>query len=353
MVLERDDVIRRVQRRRLAERAMHQVRTHAGEIVVRETPVGGNEHAVAALGAFRARMQMPLDDLFDERLWLTGARAYFARARRGPVGKLAVREQPAAADDLLREGVAAAQEFVDRHRLARENAVEHGEIGGGQNADVVAILLIDALETLRDDQPYSRRQFGKRARFPRRSLAIALAGDRDLEAAVLHVEVADRFLAARFEADIRILAEPLVVGQHDRDGRDFVGRHVIAQRTGCHARHRLAGELRADAGGILRQIERATVQANQVFHGLLLATRHYTSGARRGEVSSWQRSRLGSRGLCPLSALNALSAFLREKPHQRRRARAQLLAMLVDDHQLAHGPRIGQRRSIAISSVPR
>ena len=70
VILERDDVIRRMQRRGLAERAMHQMRAHAGEVVVAEAPVGGDEHAVAALRAFNAGMKMALDDLLDQRLRL-------------------------------------------------------------------------------------------------------------------------------------------------------------------------------------------------------------------------------------------------------------------------------------------
>src|SRR3974390_1085484 len=138
-------------------------------------------------------------------------------------------QQSARADHLLRDVVPSAQESLERNGLAGANALQHAEISGGQNAEVVAILAVDALEALSDDQAHAGGLLRKRARFARRALAVALASDDYLEAAVLESIGSDGRFAARLEADVGIAAEAGIVEKTHRDRCDLVGRNVIAQ----------------------------------------------------------------------------------------------------------------------------
>ncbi len=269
VVLEGNDVVRLVQLRRLAEGAVHQVRAHAGEIVMGEAPVGRHEHALAALGGCRAGKQMADDDFFHQRArrGIAGARrAQRTLACRRPCRGAAIRQQAAGADHLLGQRVAPGQERLDGDRLARQHAVQHGEIRGGQDADVVAVLLVDALEALRHDQADAGRQLRQRAGLARGTLAVALASHRDGKAAVADGIAPDRLLAPRLEPHIRELPQTLIVGEHDGDRRDLVGGDIVAQRAGLGQGHRLAVELGAHAGGILRQVQHAAVKADGGFH---------------------------------------------------------------------------------------
>ncbi len=301
VILEGDDVVGLVQRGRLAEGAVHQVRAHAGEVVVREAPVGRHEHALAALGGWRARQQMAGDDLLHQRA-RRGAGGFPGAPcapRRRPARRAAIGQQSAGADHLLGQRVAPAQEGLDGNRLARQHAVQHREIRGGQDADVVAVLLVDALEALRHDQADAGGQLRQRAGLARGSLAVALARHRDGKAAVADGIAADRQLGARLEPHIRELPQPLIVGQHDRHRRDLVGGDVVAQRAGLGQGHGLAVELGAHAGGILRQVQHAAVEADGGFHGgvlVLMIPLYGLAPPGQSAESAWQASRFATAG---------------------------------------------------------
>jgi hypothetical protein len=99
-------------------------------------------------------------------------------------------------------------------------------------------------------------------------LPVALAGDDHLEATVADRITADRMLVAGLEADVRDVAQPIVVVQHDRGRRDLVGRYVVAKRQALPEHEVGAGNLRANDVRSRRQKQDAAADANAaVRHG--------------------------------------------------------------------------------------
>src|SRR4030095_6875611 len=84
---------------------------------------------------------------------------------------LAEGEKPAAAQDLRGERVASGDELLDVEGLARFDPRDQPEVGGGEEADVVGVLAVDALEALGDDEPDARELLGGRALLARTGLA--------------------------------------------------------------------------------------------------------------------------------------------------------------------------------------
>ena len=107
-------------------------------------------------------------DLLEER----------ARARIAGVGghpevahvALAEAKQAAFAQDRRGQSVAARDELLDVDRLASLDARDEPEVRGGEQADVVGILPVDALEALGDDQANACQLLGGRAVLPGGSL---------------------------------------------------------------------------------------------------------------------------------------------------------------------------------------
>ena len=60
----------------------------------------------------------------------------------------------------------------------RCDSLEQAEVGGGEQAEVVGVLAIDALEAFGDHQADAGGSLGHRAVLARGALAVALAGDR-------------------------------------------------------------------------------------------------------------------------------------------------------------------------------
>ena len=270
MVLDGDDLVRSLELDVGSERIGNEVRAHAREVVVREAPVGGDEHALAWCQVVRRCHLAPRDDLVDQR-----ARTVVVRRRRDVHAadarqlRLAVFQEAAGADHLLRHFVAAGEERVERNRLPRRDAREDREVGRGQDADVVGVLAVDALEALGHDEADTRRLLGKRTGLARRSLAVALAGHHDRKAAVTHRVDADRHLAADLEPDVRVASQALVVVKADGGRRDLVGGDVVAQRHAIGQREILAAQLAAYGVQVLRQKEHPAREADLGVHGTL------------------------------------------------------------------------------------
>jgi hypothetical protein len=268
VVLERDDAVGLLQGERGAEGRVEQVRAHAGVVLVDEAPVGTNERAFAGLRIRRCelgRERMAGDDLLEQ-----GARC---RRQRFPGSgphiahpALAEAQQAAALQDRRRERVAPLYQLVDRDRLACFDAVDETEIGRGEQADVVCVLAVDALEALGDDEADAGEPLGRGAVLARRALAVALAGHRHREAAGADGIDADRSRAIDAEARVRVAAELVVVVGEDRNRRDLVGRDVIAQCADFGARQPTSGELISDRRFAGREIEDPAGQRER-FHG--------------------------------------------------------------------------------------
>ena len=173
---------------RRAERRVQQVRAHAGVVLVDEAPVGAHERAVAGRrrrGVTSVAARGARRSSRTACAAASGARRRHARSWRAS----RIARWPYASRPPLRRIAAAsasrpASELVDGDRLAARDALDQAEVGRREQADVVGVLPVDALEAL-GDRPAGCRpsRSASRAVLARRALAVALARDRDREAA--------------------------------------------------------------------------------------------------------------------------------------------------------------------------
>jgi hypothetical protein len=267
VVLDRDDLAGPLEGDVFTERVGDEMRAHAREVVVREPPIRGNEHALARRELVLRNDLAPGDDLFHQR-----ARAHIGRQRCNVNAvharqlRLAVLQQAAGTDDVLRDLVPPRGKGRKRYRFAPGDPFEDGEIGSGEDADVVAVLAVDALEAFGNDQPDARRFLRKRAGFPRGALAVPLASDQHLESTAVQRVDADRHLAFHLEGDVRVTGEPLVVVEAHRGRRDLVGRDVVAQRHALREREIGAAQLPAHRLEAFRQEQGAAGEADHGVH---------------------------------------------------------------------------------------
>src|SRR5581483_2947582 len=91
----------------------------------------------------------------------------------------------------------ALHEFAERDLLAASDALDEAEVGGGQHTQVLAVLLVDALDVLGDHQLDAGGALGVGRLLAAGALAAALAADRADEAAALHVAALDGELITR------------------------------------------------------------------------------------------------------------------------------------------------------------
>ncbi len=140
VVLEADDALRIVQRVAVTEMPVQQRSAHAGVDLVDEAPVGAHEAGL---------QRMALDDLVEQRFRAVRWPRRFARRPQ------AMGQQPAGAQDGRGLRLAIDEQLVERDVIAAPNAIDQTQVGAGQQAQVVGVLAVDALEALGDDQPHS------------------------------------------------------------------------------------------------------------------------------------------------------------------------------------------------------
>jgi hypothetical protein len=200
------------------------------------TDDGTNECAVAGLRArrcHRCREQVALDDLVEERSWRGSGGHHCARAGTAARAQMFAPEtqQAAAAQDAGSQLIAPCQQFIDGDGFAALDALHEAEVAGGEEANVVRVLPVDAFEAAGDHQADAGQLFRGGAVFPRRALAVAMPGHRDAKAAG-HCAGSDGHVVTRPEAGVGEARERVIVVRHDVHGRDLVGRHVVAQQAG-------------------------------------------------------------------------------------------------------------------------
>ncbi|SOY63139.1 hypothetical protein CBM2587_B60170 [Cupriavidus taiwanensis] len=252
VVLEHHDAVRVFELQRLAERRVQHVGAHAGVVLVDKAPVGAHENAVAGHRAGRRDrrcQQMPLDDFLEQRLRPGGQ----GRGRGFDVAQVGLPEpeQPAVAQDRCGERIAPGHQRVRVDGLALLQPGDQAEVGRGEQADIVGVLAVDALEAAGDDEADAGQLLRRRAVLARRALAVAVAGNGDGEAAVADRVGGDRAGAVHLVAGIGIAAERVVIVRQDRHRRDLVGGNVVAQRAGPGQGHGLPLQLcRHDRRGV-------------------------------------------------------------------------------------------------------
>src|SRR5439155_20483602 len=98
-----------------------------------------------------------------------------------------------------------------------------------QPAKILAILLVDAFDVLRDHQLDACRHLSIGRLLPAGAFAPALAADRANESAALHIATANGKHAASLQPRVRNFAETLVEIEAVVRWSDLVCRNVIAQ----------------------------------------------------------------------------------------------------------------------------
>src|SRR5205085_1455711 len=144
-----------------------------------------------------------LDDVQRSPLCLKRGRRDFACEPR-----LVVVEESAVLDYLLRDWVESARELRERNLLAAPDSLYEAEVGRGQKPDVLAVLPVDFLNRLRDDEFESRGLLRERRGLARRAAPLRQTRHDDREPAVLNLILLHRALA---HADVDVLAQRLVV----------------------------------------------------------------------------------------------------------------------------------------------
>src|SRR6185437_7679243 len=108
-------------------------------------------------------------------------------------------EQPPVLDDPPGDLAFARGERAQGDRLPISHLVEDREVSRGQDAQVLTVLSIDALDVLRDHQLDPGAHLGVRRLFARRALAPALPAHRGDKAAALDRAAGDGELLAALE----------------------------------------------------------------------------------------------------------------------------------------------------------
>jgi hypothetical protein len=175
-----------------------------------------------------------------------------------------VSEQSAVPQDRGRQRIAVPDEVVDGDRLAALDARDQAEVGGGEQADVVGVLTIDALEAFSDDQAHAGRALGDHAVLARAALAVALARHHHLEAAASHAVGLDGQRISGLESDVGKAAQRRIEMHHHRQRRDLVGGDVVAQRPRVVQQDALAGELCPHDRGFGAEVQRAGMETKRV-----------------------------------------------------------------------------------------
>ena len=235
VVPEKNDGLRMVQPR-IAREILPERRRHGGHVLVGEAKVGAEKAGVARFHGGNAQRTggrvgdpVPGDDLFRNRLGAVrrgrdaGERDESLQPRHGVV------EQSAVLDDVALNAPRVSDERVERDLLAVSDLLDQGEIRRCEETDVRAILPVDALDVLPDDDAEPRGALGVRRSLPARPFSTPLPRHRAHEAALPDVVAADRALVAAKEAHVRVFPQLLVEVVADPARRDFIGRDVVAQ----------------------------------------------------------------------------------------------------------------------------
>src|SRR5262249_49081939 len=116
-----------------------------------------------------------------------------------------------------------------RNFFTTANFVDQRKIGRSQQAEVLAILLVDALNVFGDDDANTGAHLGVRRLLAAGTFTAAFAADGGDGAALLDIGATDGRDVAALQAQIGNLAQRLVKIETIVGGRDFVGGDVVAE----------------------------------------------------------------------------------------------------------------------------
>src|SRR5581483_7359119 len=231
---------------------------------------GGGARPYVACLASSGPDQVAGENLFRDRHRAALARALDLRQRHLALHARHVeRKQAAVFDHLAGDLILARRELGQGNLLSAADAIDQGEIRRGQQAQVLAVLLVDAFDVLGDDHADSGAHLGIRRLLAARALAAALSAHGANEAAALHVAPANRRHVAALQSKIWNLPQGLVEVKAIMRGRNLVGGNVVAQLGIVGGICRVPGQVLArqlplDQLGIFSKKKNAPLQLDSV-----------------------------------------------------------------------------------------
>ncbi len=220
-------------RRVLSEVALEENRRHGGDVLMTETQIGACKAGVAGLNGFDANLALTMQhvagkDFFGNghgpRPGLDWRQKYLALQACNVEGK-----QSTILDDLAGDLVFAFGELAERNFFVAADLIDEVEVGRGEHAEVLAVLLVNALDVFRDDELDAGIHLRIGRRLAARTFAAPLAAHRRHESAAFHVHALDGCLVAALQSGVGELAQGLIEEEADVRRGDLVGRDVVAQ----------------------------------------------------------------------------------------------------------------------------
>ena len=183
--------------------------------------------ALPGLDGSKTRPHIRSDHVACEHLFRQGHGALLRRNRRQKNFLLQARDiegkQPSILDYLPGDLVFASSKLAELNFRPRADTLNQREIRRCQQAKVLAVLLVDALDILSDHHLNSGTHLSVGRLLATRAFAASFAADRTDEAAFLHVGTPDGVHASAFQAEIGDFTQCLVEVETIVSGRDLVG----------------------------------------------------------------------------------------------------------------------------------
>ena len=233
MVTEEDDAGAVVHFGVLADKMLKENGRHGRDIFVAEAQVGAGKTGVAGFHVSYAGLILLVEHVAGEDL-LSNSHGPLA-GNNGRQKDLLLhaghveREKPAVVDNLAGNVVFAFGELAERDFFTGANLVDEAEVRRSQDAEILTVLLVDALNIFGDHHLDSGTQFGVRRLLAAGTFASPLAAHGSYEAASFHVSTLDRDFTAALQPCVRKFAQGLIKEEADVRGSDFVSGDVVAQ----------------------------------------------------------------------------------------------------------------------------
>ena len=139
------------------------------------------------------------------------------------------RKQSTVFNHLLRDLVLPSGEFTERDFFAGTNPVNQREVSRSQQPEVLAVLLVDALNVLPNRDLNSGAHLRIRRLLATGSFAATLAAHRAHETALLHIAASNRQSVAAPQPNIGDFAERPIKVETAVRGSDLIGRNVVTE----------------------------------------------------------------------------------------------------------------------------
>ena len=223
MVAEKQDGRLVVHRRVFAHVMLVKDRGHWGDVLMAEAQIGAGKSGVARLHVRHANFRLRrfflcgagalarvIQHMLRKNLLSNRHRTFSRRDGREEYFALHARhverKQPAVFDDLAGDVIFAGGEFAQRDLFSGADLIDERKIRGSEHPQVLAVLLVDALDVFRDHQLDASRHLGIGRLFAAGAFAAPLAAYRGDKTALLHFAALDGQLRAALQPGVRKLA---------------------------------------------------------------------------------------------------------------------------------------------------